>query len=149
MRTASGNKHPGGFVILAFFFRRLIAAKSNEAKRWLGASDRIRPDGIERVQLGVKRVAAVFGGEDLISIGVGYVVEGIVRLVAKGEDGDDAALTVGVEVDAEQRAPCSALRELGDLAGLSVGVTGGREEERLEVRTWQEGTVFRSLEGSG
>src|SRR5260221_5493953 len=78
IRASVRHEHPGRFIVLAVCDRRCIAAKRDEAYRRLVAGlDLERPNAVERVELRVKRVASVFGGEQLMLVCESEVIEGI------------------------------------------------------------------------
>ncbi len=92
------------------------------------------PDRVECIQLIVQRIAAIFGYEDGVSIiDEGDVIKRIVLSVAKHHQGNGPAVSVGVEIDAEDSAPGAARRQYGICAGGIVGVARDVKEERAKM----------------
>src|SRR5262249_23593307 len=86
------------------------------------------------------------------------VVERVVLLVAKEEEGNPARISVAgisvavfvvAKVDPEDGTPGTARRELRNLAGGRIRVTGRREKEGAELAIRQPSQILRTLERRG
>src|SRR5262249_37521077 len=139
VRAAVGHEYAGRLVVLgAGRRRRQIATEGDEAERPPVQEPLVEgPDRVERLELVVQGVAAIFGGQQLMPVGEGEIVERIVHLVAEHEDRDRPVVlrlaatvvvmalalavmivvVVPAQVDTKDRAPCAARRELRHLAG--------------------------------
>jgi hypothetical protein len=85
-----------------------VPSERNEADR-PAIAHLERPDAIQRVELIVKRIAAILCHQHLVAVGKVDVVERVVLLVAKEEDRNPAAVSLS-EVDTEDGTPRAACR---------------------------------------